>query len=245
MTLQDIENWVLRFLQTDYTNGNWSQDEVQQYIDDEQMRLFVHIVGKDEDFFQSPPGFVSEIANQQRYSLPENLYKVLRVERVVGALASATSPIVMNPVDRNADSITLARGTYWPFIGGGTMPFPMNYQIIGQSQIDLYPIPNNTLTNSIKIHYAAKPARMVNPTDVPFQIANGPGGPGLDSLSEWHDIIAMGAAQRCLEHEEAYPQADRMGGRYAQRLAELVAYLQQINVQAPRYVRVTEDTWYS
>jgi len=242
MTLADLENWVLRFLQTTYDTGNWTQPEIQQYIRDEELRLFVHIVGKDEDFFQTT-ATLSEVANQQRYTLPTNFYKGLRLERIAGGLASPTTPIVMNPVDRNVDSITLARSVYWPFIGGGTMSFPMNYQLIGQNSLDLYPIPASSLTNSLKLTYAARPAGMVNITDVPFQIANGPGGAGKDDLQEWHDIIAMGATQRALEHEEAYAQADRMGARYAARLGELSAYLAQINVQAPRYVRVTEDTW--
>lgn len=242
MTQAEIEQWVLNFLQTTYADGNWTQQEIQQYIRDEELRLFVHIVGKDEDFFQTT-ATLSEVANQQRYTLPTNFYKGLRVERIAGGNASPATPIIMNPVDRNADSETLARGAYWPFIGGGTMPFPMNYQLIGQNSLDLYPMPSSTIASSIKVTYAARPIGMTQPTDVPFQITAGPGGAGKDDLREWHDIIAMGATQRALEHEEAYPQADRMGSRYAARLAELSKYLAQINVQAPRYVRVTEDTW--
>ena len=242
MTLAQIEQWVLNFLQTDYATGNWSQQEIQQYIRDEELRLFVHIVGKDEDFFQST-ATISEVASQRRYSLPTNFYKGLRVERIAGGLSSPSTPIIMNPVDRNADSETLARGAYWPFIGGGTMPFPMNYQLIGQNSIDLYPTPSGSIANSILVTYAARPTGMVASTDVPFQLSAGPGGAGKDDLREWHDIIAMGTTQRALEHEEAYAQADRMGARYAARLAELTNYLAQINVQAPRYIRVTEDTW--
>lgn len=242
MTLAEIEQYVLDFLQFDYANGNWTQAEIQRYIRDEELRMFVHIVSKDEDFFLTT-GTLSEVAGQALYVLPTNFYKGLRVERIQGALATPQTPVPMNVVDKNAVSVQRSRGAWWPSLTPGTSVTPMHYMFHGQSQLELFPPPATAITNSILVTYAARPIGMFAPTDVPFQIVAGAGGPGKDDLREWHDIIALGACEKALLHEEAYPQADRVKALRMERLAELTNYLAQINVQSTRFVNVTDPTW--
>lgn len=242
MNLLDLKSWAYGFLQATKDDGNWPEAEMERYARDEEMRLFVHVVGKDEDFFYVVSSPISEVAGQGVYSLPTNCYKVIRLERIFGLDATVNNPIVMEIVDHNFSSVQRARSRLlWPGTPG-TVYAPFHYQLHGQSQFELFPPPSTALPNSLRVVYAARPAGMVLPTDVPFQITSGPGGAGLDNLSEFHDIIALGMCVRALEHEEAYPQADRMERRYQERLRELDRYLAQINVQMSRHVHVTNET---
>ena len=242
MTLSDLEAYVQNFLQFTYANGNWTQPEIQQYLRDEELRMFVHIVGKDEDFFETSTT-LSEVASQAVYTLPTNFYKCIRVERIQGANATPQLPIPLNVVDKNASSISQARGAWWPSITPGTVQAPMHYMVHGQSTLELIPSPSNSTANSLTVYYAARPIGMFAPTDVPFQIVAGGGGPGKDDLREWHDIIALGACEKALLHEEAYPQADRVKMLKNERLSELTNYLAQINVQQPRYIQITDSVY--
>lgn len=239
MTLDDLESYVKNFLQFDYGTGNWTQAEIQQYIRDEELRLFVHIDSKDEDWF-STSASISEVGGTSVYSLPTNFFKGIRVERVLGGLATQQLPVPMNVVDRNYSTIQRARGSWWPSTNPGTSTIPMHYQFHGQRSIEIFPIPVVTLTNSIIVYYSARPNGMYTSTDVPFQIASGAGGSGTDNLSEWHDIIGLGACEKALLHEEAYEQADRVKALRQERLQELTAYLAQVNKQMPRYIHVTD-----
>lgn len=249
MNLLALETYVANALQCDPTfpsgSQNWSKSEVDQYLDDEQMKLFVHVVGKDEDFLYTTATPISEVAGTALYSLPTNLFRVLRVERIAGMTASTTNPIPMCPVEKNVSQLTLARGWGWPYLAqtGAGVAWPMNYQIHGQSQLELIPPPTTNTSSAIQVVYAFRPATMAAPTDVPFQLAAGSGGAGKDNLTEFHDLIALGAIEKCFLKTENYAQADRFKQLRLERLAELTNYLRQINVQQSRSIRVTDAVW--
>lgn len=245
MNLLELKNWVYRFLQATPDNGNWPEAEVEQYLRDEELKMFMHIVAKDEDFFYTVGTPISEVALQATYPLPTNLYKLLRLERVSGGATSLTNPVALAAVDKNFSQEQRARGTGWPTAAPGLAYLPMAYILHGQNSFELVPTPASAYASSLRPIYAARPAGMVLPTDVPFQITSGPGGSGTDDLREFHDLISLGACRSCLEHEEAYPQADRIERRYEERLFDLRQYLAQINVQQPRFVHVTDQSLYS
>jgi len=238
----ELKSWVMDFLQATFSDGNWGETEIERYIRDEELRLFTHVVGKDEDFFYVEGTPISEVAGQKLYQLPTNLYKLLRLERIAGLEASPENPITLAVVDHNYSSIQRARSRMLMTSTVRTVFAPMHYQLHGQSQFELMPTPSSALANSLRPVYAARPAGMVDPSDVPFQITTGPGGAGKDDLREYHDIIALGACEKALLHEEAYPQADRVKMSRLERTRELDQYLSQINVQTPRFVHLTDET---
>lgn len=244
MTLTQIENYVLNFLQADFTNGNWTQAEVDQYIRDHELAMAAMVAEKNENFFKTS-SLVSEVASTATVSLPTNVFRVLKVERVVGAGATSTNPLPLRKINRNIDEETVARGGAWPYgvaINSATA-YPAYYSQHGQKQLELYPVPSQSNANSLLVTYIYRPASMLSGTHVPFQETAGTGGAGKDNLEEFHDILGKYAIEMCLVKEEAYPQADRIRQERLMREQQLVTYLSRMNVQEPRMVRQTQSVW--
>ena len=84
---------------------------------------------------------------------------------------------------------------------------------------------------------------MQQDTDVPFQQTAGPGGAGMDSLDEFHDLIAMWAAEMLLLKEEALGQHAALKAERLERVTELREHMTQINLNDPKRVRIAEDDW--
>ena len=245
MTRLELQNYALNMLQANASGagaGIWSASEIQQYIRDGELKLFVLIADKNENFF-STSTTVSEVANTAAINLPTNLYRIQYVERIVGNGASTTAPQFVSPVDRNTTAISMARGANWPLVTTTDSPYPCFYMMHGQKTIEMVPAPTSSNTNSLRVSYIARPAAMAADTDVPFQITAGVGGAGTDNLVEFHDIIALYAVEKCLLKEESYPQMDLITGMRRERERELVDYLNRMQVQAPRGIHVTPDEW--
>lgn len=245
MTRLELQNYALNMLQANASGagaGIWSAAEIQQYLRDGELKMFTIVADKLENFF-STSTTLSEVAGTALVSLPTNLYRLMYVERIVGNGATTTNPQFIQPIDRNTTQMSMARSASWPFITTSDAPFPCYYMMHGQKQIELYPTPTSSNTNSLRVSYIARPAAMSADSDVPFQITAGVGGSGTDNLTEFHDILALYAVEKCLLKEEAYPQMDRITGMRKERERELVEYLNRMQVQAPRGIHVTPDEW--
>lgn len=245
MTRLEMQNYVLNFLQVNASGagaGNWSASQIQQFIRDAELKVFAIVADKHENFF-SLSTTLSETANAGTVDLPTNLYRVLYIERIVGNGATTTNPVQMHPIDSNVTQIRMARGMNWPFVDTANSPYPSYYMMHGQKQIELFPAPTQSNSNSLRLWYVFRPAAMASDSDVPFQATAGAGGSGKDNLSEFHDIIPMYALEKCLLMEESYPQMDRVTGMRRERERELVDYLNKMQVQAPRGIHVTADEW--
>lgn len=240
-----MQNYVLGFLQANASGagaGVWTASEIQQYIRDSELKLFTLIADKHEMFF-STSSTLSETSGTNTISLPTNLYRIIYLERLIGNMATSTSPIFMQPVDRNMTSIGLARGSSWPNVLTQNQPYPMYYMLHGQRQIELMPTPAVTVSNSLKVTYIFRPAAMASDSDVPFQATAGAGGAGTDNISEFHDIIPLYVLEKCLLKEESYPQMDRITSMRVERERNLTDFLSRMQVQAPRGIHVTPDEW--
>lgn len=244
MTFADLRNYVFDFLMANPSAagaGIWSQAEVEQYIRDGELKMFCAIADK-HDHFCITSTTLSEVANQT-IDTPENCYRIIWLERIAGAGASTQRPFFMQVVDKNFSSVDQARGYWWPYMAGVPTTMPVYYMNHGQKKIELYPTPQISTANSLRLTYIYRPAEMVNDGDRPFQEANGPGGLGRDNLAEFHDIIAKYAIEACLLKEEMYPLADRVKAERLEREGELKNYLGTVNVQMPKFVHQTEDVW--
>lgn len=245
MTRLEIQTYVLNMLQANASGagaGVWTASEIQQYIRDGELKLFVLVADKNENFF-STSTTLSEVAGVATINLPTNLYRILYLERVFGNGATSADPQFIQPVDRNVSSISMARGSGWPYSSVTDTSYPSYYMMQGQKTIELLPAPTSSSTDSLRLSYIARPAAMAGDTHVPFQITAGVGGAGTDNLTEFHDIIALYAIEKCLLKEEAYPQMDRISGMRRERERELTDYLNRMQVQAPRGINVTPDEW--
>jgi len=244
MTLTAIENYVLNFLQTSFTTGNWTQAEIDQYIRDSELMTHGMIAEKYENFFRTTSQ-LSVTANQALVDLPTNLYRTLEVDRIVGLGASTSNLLRLTKVERTVEHQWLARadGSFFLLGGPNTTAYPMYYRQHGQKQIELLPTPSATTANSLLIGYIYRPAAMAAGTHVPFQEVAGAGGSGKDNIEEFHDILGKYAIEMCLNKEEAYPQADRIRQERLWREGQLMDFLARMNVQEPKTIHETSSCW--
>lgn len=240
MNLLQLETYVANFLQvaTDFTNGNWSKAQVDQYLFDGEMRVFTAVAAQHEDFFWAT-STLSETANVATVNLPVNCYRIMDMERIVGGSASTSSPMQMTKLDRTPEARNIARAASTLMGPSSATSYSMYYMSHGQKMVELVPAPTVTVANSLLLTYCFSPIGMAAPTDVPFQAVAGTGGAGKDNLPEWHDLIAKFAIYSCLNQEESFPQADRVMSEIQKRERELLTFLASTNVQAPAGIQVT------
>lgn len=245
MTRLEIQTYALNMLQANASGagaGIWTAAEIQQYIRDFELKTFLMIAGKHENFFRTTTT-LSEVSGTATINLPTNLFRVLRIDRISGGQTSATSPAPLVPIDRNDGAIDNARGSQYPIDLNGTGLYPMYYQLHGQKIIELLPTPAISVTNSLNLIYVYRPAAMASDSDTPFQASAGAAAAGTDNLLEFHDIIALGVVERCFLKEESYAQYDRIKALRQEREAELVKFLTQMQTQAPRGINVSQREW--
>ena len=246
MTRLEMQTAVFDLLQSNSSGagaGVWTPSEVQQYIRDYELKLFVMIAGVHENFFRTTTT-LSEVAGTATVDLPTNNYRILELERISGAGSSAVNPIPMVAISRTSDARDHARGTVLPIDSSGSRAYPVHFLTHGQKQIELVPVPSVSVTNSLKLGYVYRPAAMTADSHVPFQLSAGTGGTGTDNLAEFHDIIVLGAAEKAMLKEEGYPQMDRIQSMRREREAELVRYLKSMQVQGPRYIGAAEREFF-
>lgn len=244
MTRSEIEDCVLDFLQTDLANAWFDQNELDHHIRDGEMKMFTMVANKNEDWFKTT-ATLSEVASQSEINLPTNCYRVLKVERIVGNNASDLKPRPLRRIQRNTDDEVRARGGFYDQLtpAVGTTGFPQYYYQQGNKKIELFPAPSDSRADSLRITYLFRPAPMTSGAHVPFQEVAGTGGPGKDSLEEFHDIICKYAAYMLLMKEEAQ-QAGGMKQEMNDRIAELIAYLTPPNIQESKSIRDTDQDWF-
>lgn len=245
MTFTQLRAYLTNFLQANASGagaGIWTQTEMDQYLRDGELKMFLRVANKHENFFKTSTT-LSEVANTSTINLPTNTYRLLKLERIVGFNASSVNPIAMNPIDRNVSSETVARSWDYLLVNGGQAQYPMNFQMHGQKQIELFPTPSTSATDSLKLTYVYRPASMSSGSDTPFQISAGAASAGTDNLEEFHDLIALYALEACLLKEEGYAQMDRITAKRREREAEMDAFLRQMQTQATRGPNITPDEW--
>ncbi len=233
MNVVGIRTGVEELLKCAFTpvqKGPWTAAQFLRNLNAYQDDLFVKIAGLNDGYFETED-LISEVAGTSLYSFPTTLFKVVKLERISGNGASTTNPLEVYPVQRDVNDEGFARSM--TSSGSTQVEF---YRPRAQKQFELIPASSQTLAGALRVTNIFKPAALVNDTDVPFQKANGSGGAGTDSLSEWHDILMLGVAERLCKSNKEMERAAMFREDRAEREQALGTLLKPTNKQRPRHV---------
>lgn len=233
MTVAEIRTGTEEQLKCSFTpqKGPWKAVEFLRQLNIQQDTVHAMIAALNEGAFETSQD-LNEVANVALISLPTNLYKLRKLARIKGGSATAAKPARIDPIARTIDEEEYAREV-------GTTQQVEFYQQRGQKTVELFPTPSASQNASIRATYIYKPAPLVSDTDVPFQITAGGGGAGLDSFSEWHDILMLGVIVRLLDKNKEHEKAAQYRQDRMERVQHLTAFLKPMNSQEPRTVRYT------
>lgn len=137
-------------------------------------------------------GLISTVNGTEDYPLPADCINVKRVTFNLSVLKELSIEEI-NVIDPDRD------------IAGNTGP-PSYYNISG-NRIHLYPIPNISAANNIKIFYAKTPVALVNDGDIP------------EIPSHMHEDIVTYAIARSREQAEDFQTAVTKMGEYKERMS--------------------------
>lgn len=208
--------------------GPWTAAQFLRTLNSFQNSLFIKIAGLNDGFFEDYD-YLDETSGQSIYNFPTTLFKIVMLERIIGGGATAEKPLEIYPLQRTAEDALAARGMATATLG---LEF---YEPIAQKTFRLVPASTQTVTGSLRLRNVFKPADLVNDTDVPFQKTNGMGGAGKDSLSEWHDVLMLGVAERLCKANKEIERAQMFQSDRMEREQELAALLKPTMKQRPRY----------
>jgi len=234
MNLGEIQEAVFEFLQIQSNNGHFSPDEVTRHANSGMYRMHQMIAEHFEGFFEVNTT-MSETAGQGTYNLPDDLYRLVRLDRLKNDNSSASiSPFTIPKIRHNVSDIDRAR-VIAPQIRASNVQNRV-FRMIGQKQIELIPAPVSTQADSLRLYYIFKPAPMSQSTHEPFQQTAGVATSGMDRLEEFHDIIWMYAARFGIAKEEAQLQYQMLDQQMQERFSDLQTYLDHMNAQEPDFI---------
>lgn len=229
MNLQDLRDALYDHVGQSPDQGLLLPTEVDRLLHTAHMRLSSFIVAQKEDFF-SFQTTISEVAGQESYPLPTQFQRLIFLERLKSSGGEElVIPVPLRRVRRDQLSIyALAE------IGVWGNPGPVAFYLRGQGTVVLVPKPTLTQTDSLRLTFTFRPAKMIAQNDMPFQLVSGPASNFSDVLEEYHDIIWMMAAEVVFGKEESSNQASHMKSLIHERLNELQQHLISINQAEPR-----------
>lgn len=242
MNLGQLRDAVYDYMGESSTENHIASSEINRYLNEGQSQLFCAIAELFEGFFRTSTT-LSEVADTAEIALPNNCYRVSRLDRLKNNGGGALNlPYTMNRLADSRYSYDQSRGVFGQIYG--LREHETGYIQHGQTQIELVPAPKSSTTDSLKLYYVYRPAEMTDDKHVPFQATAGPGSGTLHDLQEYHDLIWKWALMYALGKEQATTQFQLIDRQYQQRMDELKKYLDRMNEQEPRFVNMSEeDDW--
>lgn len=154
-------------------------DELLTYINSSYAELYDLLVGAyGNEYYEQEHSF-STVGNTRRYDLPDDFYKLVGVDYVIGP----TSVLTLKPYQFNERN-RYQQGTYWSALVGIYGP---KYRLVNEA-IEFAPIPDGSY--NIKLHYVPACPKLVDDSDT----ANGVNG--------WEEYIIVDVARKMLIKEE-------------------------------------------
>lgn len=176
-------------------SGFIKDDELLTYINNSYAELYDLLVGAyGNDYYAAEFDFAT-VGNTRRYPLPDDFYKLIGIDYVVGP----TSILTLKPYQFNERN-RYQQGTYWSALVGIYGP---KYHLVNEA-IDFAPIPDGSY--NIKLHYVPACPKLALGSDT----ANGVNG--------WEEYIIVDCAIKMLQKEDSdvsvlAAQKDALTGR--------------------------------
>lgn len=145
--------------------------QVNRFLNNAQREVQKLILGAGQDYYVKCAQ-TTLVVNQREYVLPDDFYKLNRLEIVVSGTVPTESVIRLNMITPNQLDLV------------GTQTGTPSVYFFKQNRFVLYPAPNAALT--LRMLYSPKVADMVLDTDVP------------DVPEPYNEMIAVLAAMDCL-----------------------------------------------
>lgn len=160
-------------------SGFIQNNELIGYINKSATKLYDLLVGAyGNDYYAATHAFTT-VGNTQLYDLPEDFYKLLGIDYMIGPQEALTlKPYQFN--ERNRYRI----GTFWNAITGVAGP---RYHLT-KDAISFLPIPDGGY--NLELHYVPVCPKMIEPEDT------------FDGINGWEEYIILDAARKMLQKEE-------------------------------------------
>lgn len=153
--------------------------ELDIYINKSATKLYDLLVGAYGNDYYAKTAPLTTIYNQELYDLPEDFYKLLGIDYIIGPENYLTlKPYQFN--ERNRFRI----GTFWNAIRGVAGP---RYRIT-QNKLSFLPVPDGGY--NLDLHYIPACPKLVDPDDE------------FDGVNGWEEYIIIDAAMKMLKKEE-------------------------------------------
>lgn len=186
MNFAELKNEVASRLE-DTNFDNFTEAEIKRWLNLGQM----DIVTKTDCLKSSATTDVTE--DQREYTLSDDCIKILRITYNDDRLGCTSfEELDLNDKDWMDDTGT-----------------PTNY-LKYKNEIWLYPLPDASKTDGLKIFYVEMPDDMSADADIPFN--------GRKSLYPYHELIVLYALMRAYQKDEKPAEARDAGGEYMLRL---------------------------
>lgn len=160
-------------------SGFIQDSELIGYINSSLTALYDLLVGAYGNDYYATTFPLTTIFNQQYYDLPDDFYKLIGIDYLIGPQEALTlKPYQFN--ERNRYRI----GTFWNAITGVAGPRYM----ITKNQLSFLPIPDGGY--NLELHYIPSCPKLVSLTDE------------FDGINGWEEYVVLDAAMKMLKKEE-------------------------------------------
>lgn len=160
-------------------SGFIQNPELNGYINDSATKLYDLLVGAYGNDYYAKSASITTIFNQELYDVPEDFYKLLGIDYILGPQQFLTlKPYQFN--ERNRFRI----GTFWNAIRGVAGP---RYRLT-VNKLSFLPVPDAGY--NLELHYIPACPVMVDDTDT------------FDGINGWEEFIILDAAMKMLKKEE-------------------------------------------
>jgi hypothetical protein len=160
-------------------SGFIKDDELISYINSSYTDLYDLLVGAYGNDYYAKESDFSTIGATKRYSLPDDFYKLLGVDLLLGFNQTLT----LKPYQLN-ERARYQQGTYWSALVG---QFGPKYRL-NANEIEFAPVPDGAY--SIRLLYVPSCPRLENGEDE------------LNGVNGWEEYIAVDVAMKMLEKED-------------------------------------------
>jgi hypothetical protein len=167
-TLENARD-VVRDLLDEQTPSDWTNAELNRYINSRYHEVYTAVVSVFEDYYMTTANF-DTVEDQQEYDstdgVPTDIYKIRRVELNYDVSNSNSSPSRCLPID-NIDVIkgdlAFTNASYMGVSGINAGYYKMGYG--SNFKIGFIPIPDKAGTDAVKLWYIQELSDLVNNSD--------------------------------------------------------------------------------
>jgi hypothetical protein len=208
----------VRYILDEPTAASWTDAELLTYINQAQPLVASMIRGYNEDFFVTSTTLAT-VANTATIALPTDFIAAKRVEWINGD-TTLKNPEPLYPIPWQD------RGTDWPLylVNSNSGGRPYYYSFQGTNLL-LYPVPNSSTTNALRLWYEYRLADLTTATtsvsEVPIQ---------------YHNIITHFAALQAMRKMEQNTDAV---GKFTDYLVTVMKSDLRRQKQEPLFIRDT------